>query len=150
MSDMEKSEAVDRWLADVSEASRRWKSAKAAQEASETVVAYLEEISGRMRGMPPDLEERMSEAIRRNRENAEVLADAAIGLARLEKGFYEVMREISPPVVADVWRMRFLEGKTWDRCSRELHYSRSQLERLSREAKPRAYDALHGRLQVIA
>ena len=140
--DAEKAECVDRWLEDVSQASRRWKSAKAAQEASERVVAYLEEIRSYVHGAPPDLEERMNEAIERNRENAAKLAEAAIAQSELESGFYDVLSRVEPAEVAEAWRMRCMAGKTWMQCAWSLHYNRQHLERLSKRAKVSAYDLI--------
>ena len=142
MEDSEKIAAVDRWLEDVAAASRRWKSARAAQQASERVVAYLEEVRSRVHGVPPDLESRMDEAIDRNRANAGRLADAANEQSELECGFYDVVLAVRPPEVGEAWRMRCMEGKTWLRCSMELHYNRQHLERLSARAKVDAYDLL--------
>lgn len=144
MTDQEKIEAVDRWLADVAAASRRWKTARAAQQSTERVVSYLEEIRGCVRGVPADLESRMDEAIAKNRENAAALAEAAMGQAVLERGFYEVIGGVEPPEVAEAWRMRCIEGKTWARCAMELHYNRQHLERLSRKAKAEVYGRIPG------
>lgn len=139
MTDRERIEAVDRWLSDVSQASRKWKTAKAAQQASERVVAYLEEIRERVHDAPPELDARMAEAIARNRENAAMLAESAERQAEMESGFYEVVSKVSPPEVAEAWRMRCMEHKTWARCSMELHYNRQHLERLSKKAKLAVY-----------
>ena len=140
--DSEKIKRVDRWLDDVSSASQRWKSAKSAQQSVMRVVEYLEEIKARVHGAPPDLRERMDEAIAKNRANAEALAEAALRQSELESGFYETLGGVRPPEVAEAWRMRCMEHKTWLQCSMALHYNRTHLERLSRQAKLAAYDTM--------
>lgn len=137
--DQHRIECVDRWLDDVSGAARRWKTVKAAQQSAERVMAYLEEISRKMRGESPDLDERMAEAMGRFRENASRLADEALRLSELESGFYAILPHVEPPEVAEAWRMRCIEHKTWSQCSMSLHYNRQHLERLSKRAKAQAY-----------
>lgn len=141
VSDHDKERAVDRWLEDVSAASRCWKAAKAAQESSESIVAYLEEVKSHV-GVDGDLGRRMDEAIAKNRENAERLAVAAERLSELERGFYGVMEAIRPAEVAEAWRMHYVEGKTWSKCAKLLHYNRQHLNRLSRRAKAVVYDKI--------
>lgn len=128
----------------MSQASARWRSAKAAQQSSERVVAYLREIRARMAGVSDELDERMDEAIARNEENAVKMAEEAVRQAGVESRFYEVMQSVRPAEVAEAWRMRCIEGKTWLQCSMALHYNRQHLERLSKQAKVSAYDLIPG------
>ena len=139
VSDSEREARVDKWLSDVSDASRRWKTAKTAQQSAERVVAHLEEIRGRMRGASPELDARMAEAIGANEDTARALAEEALRLSGLESGFYEALQAVKPPEVAEAWRMRCIEGKTWLQCSLALHYNRQHLERLSKRAKVEIY-----------
>ena len=140
--DAEKAACVDRWLEDVSGASRRWKTAKAAQQSSERVVAYLNEIRGRMYGHSDELDARMDEAIARNKANAEAMGAAALRLSDIEGRFYDVLQSVEPPELAEAWRMRCIEHKTWSQCSMDLHYNRQHLERLNKRAKPLVYDII--------
>lgn len=144
LDDSAKIDRVDRWLEDVSAASRRWKIAKAAQQASEKNVSYLVQIRDGVSCVPSDLKARMEEAIAANVRNAERLAEEALRQSRLESGFYAVLGQVSPPEVAEAWRMRCIDGKTWLQCSLALHYNRQHLERLSKRAKVAAYPLIPG------
>lgn len=142
LSDSEKERRVDAWLADVSRASQRWKSAKAAQQSAERVVAYLEEISANVSPVPDELRERMVSAIEANRRNVGELADAALAQSELESGFYAVLQHVEPPEVAEAWRLRFVERKRWWQCANAVGYSRAHLERLGKRAKAQVYPHL--------
>ena len=58
----------------------------------------------------------------------------------METGFYGALAHVTPPEVAEAWRMRCIEHKTWSTCSMVLHYNRQHLERLSKQAKLDVYD----------
>ena len=148
LTEAERVERVDRWLGDVSDASQRWRTAKAAQQAASSVVDHLEEIRGRVRGASPDLEARMAEAVEQSRGVAARLADEALRLSGLESGFYDALGAVNPPEVAEAWRMRCIEGKTWLQCSLALHYNRQHLERLSKRAKVDIYDRIPGEYRI--
>lgn len=138
-SEEDKIRAVDRWLDDVSAAAKRKHTAESARLASERTVAHLEEAKSRVHGTPGELEGMLDEAIRANRENIELQAESALRYAELVGGFNAVLEYVSPPEVAEAWRMRCIDGKTWLQCSLALHYNRQHLERLSRRAKAAAY-----------
>ena len=142
LSEEDKVLRVDRWLEDVSAASARWRTAKAAQQSVEGAISYLEEIRSHMGSMPADMQARMDSAIAKNRDNLEKLVELADRQADLESGFYEALPLVRPPEVAEAWRMRCIEGKTWLQCSMALHYNRQHLERLSRRAKVAVYEAI--------
>lgn len=136
--------AVDRWLADVSSASKRWEAAKAAWRVSEGIAASLREVRDSVDQAPDDLRERIDSAISRNVDNAMAMAKAAEELAGVLGTFFEVVGEVDPPEVGEAWRMRCIGGLTWWECARALHYNRQHLERMSKRAKAAAYDLVPG------
>jgi len=139
LTDSERIERVDKWLEDVSEASRRWKTAKSAQQSSERTASYLEEIAANMVGKSEELDGRMAVAIERNKANAERMAQYAAEQAELESEFYEFLKHVRPAEVAEAWRLRCIGHRTWYQCAMALHYNRQHLERLSKQAKATAY-----------
>lgn len=147
LDDAEKARRVDMWFDDVSSASMRWETAKAAQDSADRVVAYLEEVMSRMRGAPQDLEDRMGEAVSRMRECALKCAETAERQAMIETEFNEFLEKVETAELAEAWRMRFTERKTWLQCSMALHYNRTHLERLHKQMKPKVYPMIPGRYQ---
>ena len=147
LSDHERLERVDAWLDDVSQASARWKTAKAAQESSERIISYLEQIAYHMyrTEVPSDLMQRMNDAIDKNRDNASRCAQFADEMADLEGGFYAILRDVRPGALAEAWRLHYAEGFTWAQCARKVSYARQHLDKLSKRAKIDVYARLPDR-----